>query len=70
MSCSMAEEAARMPVNFWNRPDLAYYPLGGDGMEVCRLITGTWQMDGKHAYHPMFHEVRKPICDLVRLDGK
>jgi len=64
---SMAEEAARMPINFWNRPDLAYYRLGD--MDICRLITGTWQLDGKHGYRPFYHEVRRPIYDLVRQDG-
>ena len=49
----MADAAAQMPVDFRSTPEVAYYKLGGD-MDTCRLITGTWQLDGKHGYHPFF----------------
>lgn len=49
----MAEAAVEMPVDFRTSPELAYYKLGGE-MDTCRLITGTWQLDGKHGYHPFF----------------
>jgi hypothetical protein len=49
----MAEAAANMPMDFLNYPDVAYYKIGGD-LKTCRLITGTWQLDGQHGYHPFF----------------
>jgi hypothetical protein len=58
----MAEAASVMPVDFRTSPELAYYKLGGE-MDTCRLITGTWQLDGKHGYHPFFMCVRAgPVC--------
>lgn len=56
----MAAEAAVMPMDFMNHPEVAYYRLGkgkaGDeeGLKTCRLITGTWQLDGLHGYHPFY----------------
>ena len=42
-----------MPLDFLDRRDLAYYKIGGE-METCRIITGTWQLDGHHGYHPFY----------------
>lgn len=59
----MAEAAAEMPMDFRTSPELAYYKLGGE-MDTCRLITGTWQLDGKHGYHPFFMYVLAMMCHV------
>ena len=73
----MAEAAADMPVDFLTHPEKAYYYLGGGegeggregGMKTCRLITGTWQWDGQHGYHPFFLEVKEGVREMVRREG-
>lgn len=70
----MAEAAADMPVDFLTHPEKAYYYLGegggGEGgMKTCRLITGTWQWDGQHGYHPFFLEVKEGVREMVRRQG-
>ena len=57
----MAEEAATMPMDFFNNPELAYYKLGGE-LDTCRIIVGTWQLDGRHGYHPFFMSVFLHMC--------
>ena len=66
----MAEAAAEMPMDFRTSPELAYYKLGGE-MDTCRLITGTWQLDGKHGYHPFFVYVRVTVmmCVMNRVEA-
>lgn len=65
----MAEAASEMPVDFRTSPELAYYKLGGE-MDTCRIITGTWQLDGKHGYHPFFMCVRGRWILMMRIVSK
>jgi len=57
-----------MPMDFLLYPEKAYYLLGGE-MPVCRLVTGTWQVDGRHGYHPLFLDVKVAARAMVREHG-
>jgi len=46
-------------------PKGAYTTLGNDGMPMCRILNGMWQLSGGHGFEPQFDSALKEMNHCV-----